>query len=186
MVLLDRFYGFGIAFQSKSHNAFHAGLACKGMTAVRLTFCDVGDVDLNDRDADGADAIGQGDGGMGIASRVHHHGVELPIGILQFVDQHAFMVGLEIGDFVLGETFAELWQIVFEGDIAIDFGLALAEEVEVGAVEDEDSHSIVALVCYVHVPRFGLVAHGTGFVLLFKDISDDFGMEHLIDKLAGS
>lgn len=156
------------------------------MMAIRLAFCDVGNVDLDDRDANGADAIGQGDGGVGIASGVHHHGVELTVGLLQLIDQHAFVVGLEIDNFMLCETLTELRQIVFEGDITIDFRLALAEKIEVGTVEDEDFHGIVVLVCHVHVPRFGLVVHGTGFVLLFKDIGDDFGMEHLIDKFAGS
>ena len=156
------------------------------MLAIRFPFCDVGDMHLNDGDADGADAVGQGDGGVGVASGVHHHGVVLSVSLLQFVDQQAFVVGLEIGDFVLWKTFAELGQVIVKGNVTIDFGLAFAEEVEVGAVEDEDFHSFVALVCHVHISRFRLVVHGTRFVLLFKDIGDDFGMEHLIDKLAGS
>ena len=104
------------------------------MMAIRLAFCDIGDVDLDNGDANGADAVGQGDGGVGVASGVHHNGVILPVSLLQFVDQQAFVVGLEISDFVLGKTFAELWQIVIKGDMAIDFWLALAKKVEVGTV----------------------------------------------------
>ena len=96
------------------------------------------------------------------------------------------MVGLEIGDFVLRETLTELHEILLKREMSVDFGFALAEEVKVRAVKDEDFHGIVVLVCHVHVPRFGLIVHGTGFVLLLKDVGNDFGMEHLIDKLAGS
>lgn len=95
---------------------------------------------LDDGDADGADAVGQGDGGMGIASGVHHHGIILSISLLQFVDKHAFVVGLEIANLVFGEAFTELRDEFVKRETAIDFGLAFADEVEVGTVEDEDFH----------------------------------------------
>ena len=112
------------------------------MPAVRLPFRNVGDVHLNHGDADGADAVGEGDGSMGIASRIHHHGIILTVSFLQLVNQDAFMVGLEIGDFVLRKTLAKLRQIVFKGKSAVDFRLTFAEKVKVGTVENEDFHDI--------------------------------------------
>ncbi len=104
------------------------------MMAIRLAFCDIGDVDLDNGDANGADAVGQGDGGVGVASGVHHNGVILSISLLQFVDQQAFVIGLEVGELVLGKTFVKLEQILFEGLTAVYFGFTLAQEVEVGTV----------------------------------------------------
>ena len=96
------------------------------MPAIRLPLGDVGDMHFDDGDADGADAVGEGDRGVGIASRVHHHGVILAVGLLQLVDQDTFVVGLEIGDLVLGETLAELGQVFFEREISVNLGFALA------------------------------------------------------------
>ena len=96
------------------------------MAAVRLSLADVRDVNLNDRDSDGTDAVGQGDGGVGIATRVYHHGVIMPVGFLQLVDHHALMVGLGIGKLVLGETLAELNEILLKGEPSVDFRLAFA------------------------------------------------------------
>ena len=78
------------------------------MMAIRLAFCDVGNMHLNDGNADGTDAIGNGDGGVGVGSRVHHHGVVLTVSFLKLVDQNAFVIGLKIGELMLRETFVKL------------------------------------------------------------------------------
>ena len=95
---------------------------------------------LDDGDADGADAVGQGDGGVGIAARVHHYGIVLSVGLLQLVNQNAFVVGLELRNLVLWKTLAELHKILFKGEASVDFRFALAQKVKVRAVENEDFH----------------------------------------------
>ncbi len=78
------------------------------MSAVRLPFRNVGNVHLNDGDADGTDAVSNSDGGVGIGSRVHHHGIVSTVSFLKLVDQNAFVIGLKIGKLMLWETFVEL------------------------------------------------------------------------------
>ena len=95
---------------------------------------------LDDGDADGADAVGQGDGSVGIGSRVHHHGVKLSIGLLQLVDEAAFMIGLVVNELMLRELRFEMLEMGLKRGAAVNLGLSLAEQVEVGAVENEDFH----------------------------------------------
>ena len=82
------------------------------MAAVRLPLADVGDVHLDNRDADGADAIG-------IGTWIHHNGIEVPIRILKQVDEDAFVVRLAIGQSVLRESALECRQILLEGDVTV-------------------------------------------------------------------
>ena len=96
------------------------------MPSIWLPFRDVGDMHFDDGDADGTDAVGDGDGSVGIASWVHHHGIILTVSCLQLVDQDAFVVGLEIGELMLGETLTELRQVFVERKIAINFGFTFA------------------------------------------------------------
>ena len=96
------------------------------MLAVRLPFRNVGNVDLHHGNADGADAVGEGDGSVGVGSRVHDHSIILTISFLQLVNQNTFVVRLEIGKFMLGEPLAELWQVFFKRDTTVDFGFASA------------------------------------------------------------
>ncbi len=89
------------------------------MAAVRLPLADVGDVHLDNRDADGADAIGQGDGSVGIGTRVHHNGIVSSIRLLEQIDKDTFVVRLAIGHPVLRESALECCQILLEGDVAV-------------------------------------------------------------------
>ena len=56
------------------------------MAPVRLALANVGDVHLNHGKANGTDAVGQGDGGMCVGSRIHHHTVVKAVGLLKFID----------------------------------------------------------------------------------------------------
>ena len=96
------------------------------MPSVWLPFRDVRDVHFDDGDADGTDAVGDGDGSVGVGTRVHHHGIVLTVSCLQLVDQDTFVVGLEIGNLMLRESLAELRQVFVEKEMTIDFWLAFA------------------------------------------------------------
>ena len=96
------------------------------MPSVRLPFRNIGDVDLHHWNADGTDAVGEGDGSVGVGSRVHDHGIILTVSLLQLVNQNAFVVRLEIGEFMFGEPLAEFWQVILKRDMTIDFGFAFA------------------------------------------------------------
>lgn len=96
------------------------------MPPIGFSFADVRDVDLHYWDADGPDAVGDGDGGMGVCPWVHNHTVVLMVRLLKLVDQGAFMVRL----IVIQLNF---WELVFQGleiglkrDMAVNLRLAAA------------------------------------------------------------
>ena len=84
------------------------------MPSIWLPFRDVGNVYLHYRDADGTNAVGDGDRSVGVGTRVHHHGIILSVSCLQLVNQDTFVVGLEIGNHMLGKTLTELRQVFVE------------------------------------------------------------------------
>jgi len=58
------------------------------------------------------------------------------------VDDVAFVVGLEVVDLDIGISLTQCFEEVFESLCAVDAGFAMAQEVEVGAVDDEDVHMV--------------------------------------------
>ena len=106
------------------------------MAPVRLALANVGDVHLNHRNADGPDAIGQGDGSVGIASGVHHHPVVNAVGFLEFVDQITFMVRLVIVQFHLGEIPTHGFKMLFKRNVSVDLWLTSSQQIEIGTVDD--------------------------------------------------
>ena len=95
---------------------------------------------LDDGYADATDAVGQGDGSVGIGSRIHHHAIKLSVSLLQLVDEAALVVGLVVVQLVLRESRPKRFKIGLERNRAVDFRLAFAQKVEVGSVDNEDSH----------------------------------------------
>jgi hypothetical protein len=78
---------------------------------------------------------------------------------MQFVYDCPFVVALKVVNMKAGETASEVEKKILKAVIAIDFGLPLAEEVEVGAVDDDDLHRrLVAVI------RNELDAHEAYFV----------------------
>ena len=96
------------------------------MMPIRLTLGDVGDVDFDDGNRDGMDTVGQGDGSVGVGSRIQYYGVKLTVGLLKLVDEAALVVRLVIGKLVLRKTLDKLGQILPKRHGAIDFRLAFA------------------------------------------------------------
>ena len=58
------------------------------------------------------------------------------------VDDVAFVVGLEVVDLDIGISLTQCFEEVFESLSAVDAGFAMAQEVEVGAVDNEDMHMV--------------------------------------------
>lgn len=95
---------------------------------------------FNHGDADGADAIGKSDGSVGVGTRIHHHGIELAVGLLELVDEAAFVIRLVIRQLVLGKALPEVCQIVLKRNLSVNFRLAFSKQVEVGTIDDENVH----------------------------------------------
>ncbi|MCY1378972.1 hypothetical protein D9M69_666510 [compost metagenome] len=114
--------------------------------AKRLAGVHVGDVALDHRQwVHALDGVVQRHGGVGQRTGVDHHtqGLALLVEPAVFVDlvqQRAFPVALQAFHFVadlLAMRLAERLH-VGQGGVPVLRGLARAEQVEVGAVEDED------------------------------------------------
>ena len=105
---LNPFDGFVITFHAESRKTIAAGFSRERVATVRLALADVGNVNFSNLDADGTDAVGDGDGSVSVGSRIHDHSIENSIGFLQFVDNGAFVVCLKVIDFVLRKTLLEM------------------------------------------------------------------------------
>lgn len=96
------------------------------MLPIRFSFANVGDVNLHHGHADGPDAVGDGDGGVGVCPRVHDHAVVGIVSRLQRVNQYPFMVGLAVIQLDFGEFILERLVISIKRDMAVNSGLAAA------------------------------------------------------------
>ncbi len=111
------------------------------MLADWLTRLDVGEMDLDERDAGGLESIAQSDAGVGLGRGIDEDEIRgIPIGLVDAVDQFMLGVALEKTDLMasglglLGELFLDIPQ----GQAAIHFGFADPQHVEVRAIEDQD------------------------------------------------
>ncbi len=95
---------------------------------------------LDDRHRDGRDGIAQRHRGVGIPSGIEHHAVDRAVGLLDGVDQLALDVGLEKGEFHIGEGRAKLREILPEGPRPVNSRVAPSLQVEVRAVDNQYLH----------------------------------------------
>jgi hypothetical protein len=108
-----------------------------------FTGMDVRKMDFDGRHPDGSDGVSEGDTRMGVGGGVQNDDVELPLGFLDPIDQFTFDVRLaEINpDFERVSRFANLLLDVGQGRVAVNLGLTLAEQIQVGAVQEKNLHS---------------------------------------------
>ena len=80
---------------------------------------------------------------MGIRSRVEDDAFETEADFVNFVEQRPFVIGLKVVQFYLRIPCFQILEVIFERLAAVDTGFALAQQVQVGAVEEENFlHSI--------------------------------------------
>ena len=92
-------------------------------------------MDLNGGDGDGLERVQDGHAGVRIGRRVDDDAVDLAIGLLDFVDDAALVVGLEDLDLVKALCGARLLTNLDQAVVvvaAVDAWLANTEHVEVG------------------------------------------------------
>lgn len=106
------------------------------MAPVRLALANVGDVHLNHGKANGTDAVGQGDGGMCVGSRIHHYPVVKAVGLLKFIDQVTFVVRLVVIQLHLREILTHGCKVFLKGDASVNLWLSTSQQVEVGTVDN--------------------------------------------------
>lgn len=106
------------------------------MVPVRFALSDVGDMYLNHGNADGPDAVGQGDRGMRVGPRVHRNTVVNGVGLLKFVDQVALVVRLVIIKLHIGERLTHGFKMILKRDAPVNLWFSASQQVEVGTVDD--------------------------------------------------
>ena len=110
--------------------------------AELLPLVDVGDVDLHTGHVHRLQRVQNGHAVMGIGAGIHHDALIYPVGLLDGVHDGPFVVGLEAVH--LHPVFpAEGFQVLAERGIAvfsIDSRLPLAQQIQVGAVDDQILH----------------------------------------------
>ena len=126
----------------------------KAMMPPLLARMHIAHMQFHKRDPHPEQRIPDRHGGMREATRVDDDAVDVAAGCLDTVDQGAFVVGLEGvegGVHGGGVGFAGGFDVGERG-VAVDLGFAGAQEVEVGAVEEEDGFAhFVSLYVYVYV-----------------------------------
>lgn len=94
----ERLQGIKVTAPAKAAYLTNAYRGEHGCVAESLTGVDVGQMDLDCWQTDGADGISQGDGGMSIAAGIDDNSACPVQCILNGVDEDAFMVGLSHAD----------------------------------------------------------------------------------------
>ena len=118
-----------------------AGAGGHGVPAKFFALLDVGNVHLDGGAADALQRVMQGDARVRVGPKIHDEALGAGVGEgMDRVDQRALVVGLEEL-----HRHAELPRLgtdepleILQGGRAVDFRLALAKPVQVGAVEDRD------------------------------------------------
>lgn len=132
------FYGEGVGAQAEAGNGAQAGGRQERRMADGLARGDVADVHLDDGQRERADAVGQGQARVGVGARVERDALRA-VGArgLQAVDQRAFRVALVVRQLHVRIACAERGEALLHVLRAVDRGFALAQQVQVGAVQDE-------------------------------------------------
>ena len=136
----------------KAFAANHGSAGAGGHRRVTKFFAlfDIRNMNFDSRFIRGGQCVAQRDTGMGVGAKIYYESLDAAIGEgVDFIDESAFVGGLEKRS---GE--AEFFRFgsdqsfkIFEGRSAVDLGLAFAEAVEVGAVENRDAFHIWKKQC---------------------------------------
>ena len=89
------------------------------MVAELLALVHVADVHLHHGAFDGADAVEQGYGRVGVGSRIEHDAVGGEANLLHLVDELALDVALIVAQFHFRKSPLEFWQVVLKLTLAV-------------------------------------------------------------------
>lgn len=114
-------------------------VAGQGVSPKRLATREIGQVYLDRGQGDGEQGVAEGDAGVPVAGGVDDDAVAVVARGVEMLDEGAFVVALGAaqGDAVGSGGAGEGGFEVGEGAVAVQRGLSLTEQVEVGAVEQQ-------------------------------------------------
>ena len=109
--------------------------------AELLALMHIRDMHLDDRTLERADAIVQGHTGVGIGTGIENDAVERETYLLHLVDELALDIALKVANLHVRILRLQLRQIGLERHLSVDAWLALAKQVEIGAIDDLNFHN---------------------------------------------
>lgn len=101
----------------------------------------VAHVYLDDGAGDGGYGIAQGDGGVAECAAVQYDTIGREAYFVKFVDKGPLVIALEIAQLMLGELGCQALKEGVKGHISVNLTLAQAGQIQVGPVDDDDSHA---------------------------------------------
>lgn len=135
--LLEGVEGQGVGIPAEAGDAAAADGGDQRGVAELLAGLGIGEVHLDDGDADGADGVAQGHGGMRIGAGVEDYPGRPGARVVQGVDQRALVVRLGRAQFQaqLSGQAVQARLDLRQRELAIDARLAFAEQVQIGSIE---------------------------------------------------
>ena len=140
--------------RAKSVDTTDAGLRDHRFFPVRLSGVNVRQVDFDGIHACGGDGVLERDARVRVRRRIEDHIVEVASGLLYLRYQFALVVGLvkRYLNVMPVSVFTDHSLDIRKGHAAVNFGFALAQQVQVGAVKEHyihvqaDSYTLAALL----------------------------------------
>ncbi len=138
----DGLYGKNIAVGSESADLAQADTGRERPVAEVLAGVDVREVDLHLRDGYHVEGVADHHRGVGESAEIADQSLLLRLvhQFVQLLDQLALMVALEETEHHVGERLFEHGVDIVERERAVVVGITLAEHVQVGSIDDEETH----------------------------------------------
>ena len=106
------------------------------LVAKFLALVHIADVYLDGRCADRLEGIQQSHAGVGVSTRIKHYAIVVESYLVDAVDEVTLMVALQVVNLYLRISAAQLLEVSLETLGTIDARFALAQQVQVGPIDD--------------------------------------------------
>ena len=137
------FYGQAVAVESEATDHAETGGGDKRLVTERLALMHIGDMNLDDRALQRADAIVERHTCVGIGTRIENDAVVAfeEAHLLHLVDELTLNITLETGNLDTGELGLQRRQVALKRLIAIDTRFALSQQIEVRTIDNLNLHT---------------------------------------------
>ncbi len=115
------------------------------MVPKRFAGVYVGNMHLHRRSRNGRQGVGQGNTGVGQGTGVNHDTIDGKAQFVNLIEQFAFVVRLKIPKLHVGKLSFYGLEVVHERAATINVRLALTQQIQVRAVDNEDSLHVAKL-----------------------------------------
>lgn len=133
--------GQRIAPQPEPGNGTHTGPRQVRVMAEGLAGGRVAHMHLDDGAGDGRNGVAQGDGRVAEGTPIEDDAVGRETDLMQLVDEGALVIALEIAQLMLRKLRCQALEEGIKRNVSVNLALTQTGEVQVGPVDDDDSHA---------------------------------------------